>query len=132
MDKKILYILILIIAAGVAAFLVSRPVTTKKVEDITLVGSWQSVQDEKFIREFNTSGEFVDIYDETLVDQGTWSAFTKNNPIATNYPLKPDAVYLQIIGEETTQQVQLVKVTAQDLELMVLGSNTTLKFTRPQ
>lgn len=130
MDKKFLYIIILIIAAGVAVFLVSRPVTVEQTSPITIFGIWQSVDDAQFVRQFADDYTFADVYNDQLVDKGVWGAFTKNNPVSTDYPLEADTLYLEITGQAAKQQFKVSSVGTSSLELMLLGSGGSLKFIR--
>lgn len=130
MDKKFIYLIILIIAAGVAVFLVSRPVTVEQTSPVTIFGIWQSADDAQFVRQFADDYTFADVYNDQLVDRGTWGAFTKNKPVSTDYPLEADTMYLELTGQTTKQQFKVVAVGTSSLELMLLGSGGSLKFVR--
>lgn len=130
MDKKIFYIVILIIAAGIAAFLMSRPVSPVQTSQITVIGTWQSVDNSKFLREFQSDGTMIDVYDNQIIDEAVWSPFTKNNPVATEYPLEPGAIYIQTTGKNGIQQMKIVSVASSSLELLYLGQTKTVKFIR--
>lgn len=130
MDKKFLYLIILIIAAGIAVFLVSRPVTVDQTSPVTIFGIWQSVDDAMFVRQFANDYTFSDVYNDQLVDQGVWGAFTKNNPVSTDYPLEADTLYLELTSQATKQQFKVASVGTSSLELMLLGGGGSLKFIR--
>lgn len=132
MDKKVLYIIILIIAAGITAFLVSRPVSPEESRVVTIIGMWESATDENFVREFQEDGILIDVYANQVVDQGTWTPFTKNSPVATDFPLEVDTVYLQITGKDGARQMKVVSITGEELELMYLGSTESIRFVRPK
>ena len=53
----------------------------------SIMGRWQSEDDERFIREFRAEGVSVDIYDSATMTTDTWQIYTVDQPIETQYIL---------------------------------------------
>lgn len=131
MDKKVLYAIVLCVAVGIAAFLVTRPTSpNNKDQQSTIVGLWQSIEDSKFLRQFDAEGAMLDVYDNQVIAEYTWKPFTKNNPVVTEYPLESGSVYIQVIGQGETSEIKVVSIATSSLELLYLGQSKISKFIR--
>lgn len=100
-------------------------------ENIT--GKWQSVDDEKFLREFEVNGVVTDSYEDSDDTVGNWLIFTMNSEVETPFPLEDDTVYLRIttdVGASEVMYYKLVKVTEDELELVFMDRGGVLKFTK--
>ena len=98
----------------------------------SIVGTWQSADDVKFVREFKTGGKVQDWYDGTVVSSGTFTAFTSVNPIKVSFPLQAGTVYLQLKmsgSQAGTLNFKLNKLTPEALELTYMDRGGVLKFT---
>lgn len=98
-----------------------------------IIGSWQSTDDAKFIREFATGGVIIDHYEGVDNTSGTWSAFTSEANIETPFPQDAGAVYFEVVMNDFPEEVlyfELAKLTPEELELFFLGRGGVLAFTR--
>lgn len=99
----------------------------------SILGTWQSVDDEQFTREFRGDGTVIDRYDGAEVSTGTWIAFTADAPLAVSFPLEPDTVYIRMAEEEgdeaTTLHFKLTTLTPEELELVYMERGGALRFT---
>lgn len=99
----------------------------------SIVGTWQSTEDAKFVREFRDGGVVVDLYDGEEVSRGTFKAFTSVSPLQVAFPLEANAVYLQLTMEGTQSDVLNFKVAAMTeskLTLIYMDRGGALTFTR--
>jgi len=101
-----------------------------------ILGSWRSVEDEKFVREFRRDGVVVDFYDSEEVSTGLWVAFERGvNAPEVAFPLKGNTVYIQMTEEGTqadTLNFELVKLTPERLDLIYLDRGGALSFRKIQ
>lgn len=98
-----------------------------------IIGSWQSTDDDKFIREFKEWGVIVDRYEATESTEGTWSVFTSASGIETPFPQTDGAVYFKVVMDDFPEEIlyfELAKLTPEELELFFLGRGGVLSFTR--
>ncbi|KKW46653.1 hypothetical protein A3C21_01570 [Candidatus Kaiserbacteria bacterium RIFCSPHIGHO2_02_FULL_59_21] len=101
----------------------------------SIVGKWQSVDDEKFTREFKADGTAVDRYDNESASSGTWKVFTKEDPAEVLFPIADDAVYIQMTMQGTQADklnFKLAKLTPEELELVYMDRGGVLRFRRVQ
>ena len=98
-----------------------------------IIGSWQSNDDPKFVREFKEGGNIVDHYENMNDTTGIWSAFAASAGAETPFPQTPDAVYLRVVMNDFPEEIlyfELAKLTPEELELYFLGAGGVLSFTR--
>lgn len=98
-----------------------------------IIGSWQSTDDDKFIREFRAGGIVVDRYEATESTEGTWSVFTSESGIETPFPQEAGSVYFKVVMDDFPEEIlyfELAKLTPEELELFFLGRGGVLAFTR--
>lgn len=110
----------------------TQDVTTAVSDNI--VGTWVSMDDDKFVREFRSDGTAVDIYEGEEVSEGRWLAFTSENAIATDFSQTEEDVYIQIedVDPAGTLYFTLTKLTPEELELIYMGRGNVLRFTRAE
>lgn len=97
----------------------------------SIVGTWQSVDDKKFLREFKANGTSIDYYDGKVSSTDTWKAFTIDKPLPTYAPLEKDTPYVQLMTEENMAlNFKVTKLTPDELELVYLDRGGMLTFTR--
>ncbi|MAZ56500.1 hypothetical protein CL653_01810 [bacterium] len=91
----------------------------------TLVGSWQSTEDEKSVVVFNVDGTARDIYEEEEVSSDKWQM-----TIAMDYNNAP-ALHLTRSNEEDTVLEYVVwTLDNEKLVMNFLDSGNTLEYTR--
>ncbi len=98
----------------------------------SIVGKWQSADDAKYVREFQTGGKVQDWYDGKVVSSGTFTAFTSVNPIKVSFPLQAGTVYLQLKmsgSQADTLNFKLNTLSPEALELTYMDRGGVLKFT---
>ena len=101
----------------------------------SIVGKWQSVDDEKFIREFKADGTALDTYEGEADVSATWKAFSTKSPVEVAFPIEADTAYVQMTvntEEAQTLNFQVVKVTPEDLELIYMDRGGILVFKKVQ
>lgn len=97
----------------------------------SIVGRWQSIEDDKFTREFKGNGTAVDTYEGESVTSGTWKVFTKEKPLSVSFPLEENAVYLQMTMQGTQADnlnFKIGKLTPEELELVYMDRGGVLRF----
>lgn len=98
-----------------------------------LPGTWRSLEDIKFERQFKSDGTVVDSYggDPEANTKGSWSVFTKENPDRDfTGQFEDGAVYLKMTADDDKLYFKLVKVTPEELEMVYLDRGNTLRFTK--
>ena len=98
----------------------------------SIVGKWQSADDAKFVREFQTGGKVQDWYDGKVVSRGTFTAFTSVNPIKVAFPVQAGTVYLQLKmsgSQADTLNFKLNTLSPDALELTYMDRGGVLRFT---
>lgn len=98
----------------------------------SIVGTWESVDDANFTREFKADGTIIDTYPDEEDSQGNWEVFTKASDLETAFPLEDGTAYLKITMGEKADEVlyfQVTKITPEELELIYLERGNTLRFT---
>jgi hypothetical protein len=116
--------------AGEVHGAIEDPATTVAAD---IIGSWQSDDDAKFVREFKEGGDIVDHYEGIDDTTGTWSAFAASADTETPFPQTPNAVYLRVVMNDFPEEIlyfELAKLTPEALELYFLGAGGVLSFTR--
>jgi len=98
----------------------------------SILGKWQSVDDEKFVREFKAENKVDDIYEGKVVTSGMWVAYQKGvNAPEVPFPLEESTVYLQLTltgSQADTLNFKLVKLSPDELELVYLDRGGVLRF----
>ena len=107
-------------------------------QDVALIvtesiqGKWQSIDDEKFVREFKAGDMVDDWHDGEVVSSGLWVAFEKGiNAPEVPYPLEDNAVYIQMTMTGTqadTLNFKVAKLTPEELELVYMDRGGVLRF----
>ena len=98
----------------------------------SIVGTWQSTQDPKFIRTIYENGGYSDTYvgDPEASENGPWVTFTKANaPESLSFPLKENTTYLQLSGD-VILHFEIVSVTDKVLTMIYLNRGNVLEFVR--
>ena len=101
----------------------------------SILGKWQSTDDTKFAREFETGGRVVDYYDSKIQAEGEWSAFTKESAPDSAIPYEDNAVYLRVTFAGDTQNpltFKVAKLTPEELSLIYMDRGGVLNFARAQ
>lgn len=96
----------------------------------SLIGSWQSTEDAKFVRVFTEDGSTEDRYEGSVVAGGTWRLFTSANAPEVSFPIEEDTVYLVIDDGTERLHFKVVSVTPERLELIYLERGGALSFIR--
>ncbi len=99
----------------------------------TIEGEWQSVDDDKFTREFKADGTVTDSYEGSDDTVGSWLIFTMDSDVETPFSLEANTAYLKIatdIGASEVMYYKLTKVTPEELELIYMDRGGALRFTR--
>lgn len=99
-----------------------------------IVGSWQSTDDTKFVREFKNGGVVTDLYDGKETSTDTFYVFSKVNPAPVSFPMEDGAVYIQIVSntDQSELNFKVDKITQDTLELTYMDRGGILTFTRVQ
>lgn len=142
MNKNTLIIIVLIILIIGGWFfydssinkVVFNPEMTLSSVSQNIVGKWQSLEDEKFIRELRADTTASDFYDGQIMTNDNWKLFTKENPVEVSFPIEEKTVYLQIIptDDPTPLNFKVTKLTDEDLELVYMDRGGVLIFKRIQ
>lgn len=98
----------------------------------SIIGKWQSTDDEKFVREFREGDVVIDYYDGKETSKGFWVAFAKSNPPKmVSFPIEENTAYVQITetgAQEDTLNFKVVKLTPDELVLIYMERGGTLTF----
>lgn len=100
-----------------------------------IAGKWQSIEDPRFVREFNADGTGTDSYDGERDAAGTWKVFSKDKPLVVAFEMQPGSVYVQMTIGGSSQDVlnfRVNKLTPESLELTYMERGNTLSFVRIQ
>lgn len=152
MNKTSIIILLTVILIGGASYYVFAPKDENDTEPVaetsleehadqkadliavvteSIVGTWQSTDDTKFVREFRANGVSVDFYDGKVSSTDRWKAFTSEQPLPTYAPLEAQTPYIQLMTEDNTAlNFKVSKLTPETLELIYLDRGGQLNFTR--
>ncbi len=105
---------------------------TSVVVTQSILGTWRSTTDTKFVRDFKIGGVLADLYDGKTRTTGTWTVFTSLSVGAPKLavPLEPGAVYAQIVEGTQTLNFKITKITLESLVMVYLERGTTLSFSR--
>ncbi len=98
-----------------------------------LIGTWVSLDDERFKRQFTQDGNVQDSYDgdPQATTVSTWSVFNKQNPDSEFTGAYEDgAVYLKFNTGPDSIYFKLTKVTPDNLEMIHLDRGNLLRFER--
>ena len=97
----------------------------------SIVGTWQSDEDGKFVRVFNSDGTTADLYEGAETSKGTWRTFTSEATAAVGFPLEANTVYVEITEPGTESlYFKLAALTPERLELIYMNRGGVLVFTR--
>lgn len=125
---KIVGIIILLIAlAGIYKFnftnddiYVQQPGGEVVKYDESIVGKWQSVDDEKSVVVYSGDSTIIDFYDEQEMSTGTWSITTREDGV----------VLLTNTVDGERYEYSVVNVSTDSLELTYLARGNTLRYSR--
>ena len=98
-----------------------------------IVGTWQSVDDSKFVREFKQNGTVIDSYEGSEFGEsvGTWKLFTDPSREPVSVPdMGEGATYLKIIFSEEALYYTVSEISENSLQMIYLGGNGVLSFKR--
>jgi hypothetical protein len=99
-----------------------------------LVGTWQSLDDTRFSREFDADGRSADRYEGDADDSitGTWAVFLGKAPPpdVTGRKFEPNAVYLRLRQNGDELFFGLMGLSRSDLKMVFLERGNLLTFTR--
>jgi len=96
----------------------------------SIVGSWQSNEDSKSVREFKADGTVEERYDgEVISSSGVWSAFADAS-IDPNVPVIEGATYLKIEDGGEVYYYSVASISADQLALIYLDRGGALTYTR--
>jgi hypothetical protein len=99
-----------------------------------LAGTWQSLDDPKFTREFDASGASADRYegDESATTLGHWTVFLGNAPPAgiDKRAFQPDVVYLRLAQNGDVLLFALTGLTRSDMKMVYLERGNLMSFVR--
>jgi len=98
----------------------------------SIVGKWQSTDDENFTREFRSGGLAVDGYVGSEDSTGTWEVFAADTGTETPFPQEEGAIYLKMVMDEEIFYFKVGVVTPDQLELIYLDRGGVLTFTSLQ
>lgn len=111
----------------------TTPATASSADIRTnITGRWQSTDDSRFRRTFAANGTVTDTYegnDDATVN-GQWSIVTDTTREPVALPDLKDATLLKVSFPEEALYFVVSKITATELEMMYVGTNSTLRFTR--
>jgi hypothetical protein len=100
----------------------------------TMVGTWQSVDDPKFTREFSPDGSAAERYegDASATTPGRWSLFLGSAPPRglAGRTLQPRAIYLELDQNGDKLLFGLAGLTRSDLKMVYLERGNLVSFTR--
>jgi hypothetical protein len=96
----------------------------------SLVGLWESTDDEKFTREFEADGTSTDRYegDELATFVGEWVTFNDPSSEPVEIPVIEGATYLRILSGEETLYFTVSEITEDSLQLIYLDRGGALNF----
>lgn len=99
-----------------------------------LTGTWQSLNDTKFTREFDTDGRMIDRYEGEQGEdlEGHWALFLGSAPPPGlgGQHFEPKVVYLKVDQNGDVLLFALTGLTRADLRMVYLQRGNVLAFTR--
>ena len=99
-----------------------------------IVGTWQSLDDPKFTREFAADGKAVDRYegDESATTRGHWTMFLGSSPPAgtAGRAFQHDVVYLRLDENGDVLLFALAGLSRSDMKMVYLERGNLLSFVR--
>lgn len=111
----------------------SAPVAENDTVRANLIGSWRSVDDPNFEREFKSSGIAEDRYtgEERATVTGSWTIVDRNHevPSAVRTARENDTI-LRIAFPEEVLFFIVVDATKDSLDLSYIGGGGQMRFTR--
>lgn len=99
-----------------------------------IAGTWVSLDDEKFEREFRSDGTVVDRYEGKDTSSGPYTVFDSETGISTEFPQDEERIYIQIedVDPQGVMYFSLVKLTPEELELIYMDGGGILRFSRSE
>ncbi len=95
----------------------------------SIQGTWRSLDDEAFTREFRDDGTMVDRYDGEVTSTSSWQTFADVAPSEVSFPIEPNTVYIRALEEDGMMlHFKVVKLTPEELEMIYLEGSGTLRF----
>lgn len=97
-----------------------------------IIGTWKSVEDPTFTREFSVDATVTDTYDGSAPEtiEGRWAVFTSPAGEKPPFPIAKGVTYLRISMPEEALYYTVTILTAEQFELAYLGGNGVQKFER--
>ena len=99
-----------------------------------MVGTWQSMDDPRFTREFDENGQAVDRYasDDSATTHGIWSVFVGSHPPSNlkGQTFQPEAVYVVLMEQGDVLLFGLVRADQSHLQMIYLSRGNMLNFSR--
>ncbi len=136
MKKTILVVVILIVGAVFYFYFQNNSIDTKKNDIITadereildiykekIIGTWESVEDEKYILLFEESGSFSDTYDSEFIGSGSWELEEVFGEFDVTFYL-----HKELDGEEYDYEV--LNIDDNNLVLLYLGRGNILEYVK--
>lgn len=99
----------------------------------SILGKWESTDDAKFAREFESGGRVVDFYDGEIQAEGGWTVFGGDSAPDTLIPYEADAVYIRITFAGDTGNpltFKVAKLTPEELSLVYMDRGGVLNFVK--
>lgn len=98
----------------------------------SIIGTWKSTQDPKFVRQFKSDGTVQDSYDGKVVTSGKWQAFSSVKPLVVPFPVEKGVVYIQMTdgGQSGALDFKVAKLTPESLELVYMERGGVNSFTK--
>lgn len=106
---------------------------TALVASESIVGTWRSLDDSRFAREFRGDGRFIDSYEGTSDSIGVWRVFTGEDlPGPVGFEPEPEIAYLLLTDDITPEVVmhfRIARLTPEELEIIYMEGGGVLRFT---
>lgn len=98
-----------------------------------ILGTWRSLDDQRFNREFRADGTFTDSYEGDRDTRGVWRVYTGDTLPKESLTFEPanDETYLMLTDDITPELVmhfRLDKLTSEELEMTYMEGNGILRF----
>lgn len=103
----------------------------ERVAADSIVGTWQSTDDESSVRVIYENGGFADVYQGEELSSGSWYVFDgANAPEDFPYPAVENVEYLALVDAEGTLFFSIAERTEQSLTLIYLDRGGALSYSR--
>ncbi len=110
-----------------------NPVGQSNLDTTTrLSGTWRSTDDPRFLRTFSANGTITDSYEDDQADpvSGTWSFADEPSERPATLPVVKDAKVIKVQFPEEVMYFAITGLDENELQMIYLGTNKTLTFTR--